>query len=246
MKKILLGIALSVVALQSCKKDDDDTEEVVVLTVEEQNSYDDAAAQRFLDKHYFDNKGLIVAFDDSTDADDNNPKLSSYNPIKLPSGVIYLIKTDAQPNPGTVVNPTDVISIMQVSKSYFSTKVNEDITFTNDLTFVNNLTGTGIPSTDPAYYYVKSSVLANYNKLYGTSHTRSFYEIEGLQEGLKYFKSFALDNSADYNMQGVIIVPSRAAYARDANIYGTNYNNRSFVFNFQLYNTKARNMETED
>jgi hypothetical protein len=41
-------------------------------------------------------------------------------------------------------------------------------------------------------------------------------------------------------MQGVIIVPSRAAYARDNSIYGTVYANRSFVFNFQLYNTKTR------
>ncbi len=247
MKKIILGIALSVLALQSCKKDDDEvTDETVVLTVEEQNTYDDAAAQRFLERHYFDSKGLIVAFDETITTDDNYPKLSSYNPVKLPSGVIYIIKTDAQPNPGKVVNPTDIISLMQVTKSYASAKIDGNITFTNEATFINNLTGTGVPSTDPAYFYVKNSVLKSFNTTNSTTHGRSFYEIEGLQEGLKYFKSFELDNSADYNMQGVIIVPSRAAFARDANIYGVSYNNRTFVFNFQLYNTKTRNMETED
>lgn len=243
MKKILLGIALSVVALQGCKKDDDE-EEIVVLTVEEQNAYDDAAAIRFMDKHYFDSKGLIVAFDDTVDTDDNNPKLSSYPHETLPSGVIYIKRTGAQPEPGRELQPTDILSFMQVTDSYVSAKVNEEIMFSGKTTFSNNVTGTGVPTLDPAYYYVKSSVLKNYNTTYNTTHGRSFYEMEGLQEGLKYFKAFDLDNSADYNMQGVIIVPSRAAYGRDANVF--NFTNRSFVFNFQLYSAKTRNMETED
>lgn len=244
MKKILLGIALSVVALQGCKKDGDDEEEVVALTIEEQNTYDDAAATKFLDSHYFDSKGLIVAFDDKVDTDDNNPKLSSYSPVKLPSGVIYIVRPGAQPTVGKELATTDVLSLMQVTTSYVSAKVNEQIIFASSTVFSNNIEGSGVPTDDPAYYYVKSSVLKNYNTTYNTTHGRSFYEMEGLQEGLKYFKAFDLEPSADYNMQGVIIVPSRAAYARDANVF--NYTNRSFVFNFQLYNAKTRNMQTED
>ena len=242
MKKILLGIALSVVALQSCKKDDD-VEEAVVLTVEEQNTYDDAAALKFMEDNYFNSKGVITPFDSTIDTDDNYPKLSSYPHEKLPSGVIYIKRTDAQPDPGKDVGSTDVINLFQVAKSYVSVKVDDKISFGSESTFSTSVLS-GDVVKDPAYFYVKSSVLKKYNETYSTTYGRNFYEIEGLQEGLKYFKSFDLTDSADYNMQGVIIVPSRAAFARDANIYS--YTNRSFVFNFQLYNTRARNMETED
>ncbi|MCD9853624.1 hypothetical protein LUD75_02855 [Epilithonimonas sp. JDS] len=247
MKKILLGIALSVVVLQGCKKDDDDdvVDETVVLTVDEQNAYDDAAAIEYMETHYFDTKGNVVAFDSTITTDDNFPKLSSYNPVKLPSGVIYILRPGtAQPDPGTAVNPTDVINIMQVTKMYVSAKVNDKIVFGSEGTFANTVSGDGIPVKDPGYFYVKKSVLDKFNKDNNTTFDRSFFEIEGLQEGLKYFKAFNLDDSADYNMQGVIIVPSRAGFARDTNYYSLI--NRSFVFNFQLYKTKTRNLETEN
>ncbi len=247
MKKILLGFALSVVVLQSCKKDDDEVvDETVVLTVEEQNAYDDAAAINYMDTHYFDSKGNVVAFSDAVTTDDAFPKLSSYSPVKLNSGVIYIKRTGAQPEPGTAVNPTDVINIMQNTKIYVSGKVDDKITFGSEGTFSNTVSGSGdlVPVKDPAYFYVKKSVMDKFNKDNATTFDRSFFEIEGLQEGLKYFNAFNLDDSADYNLQGVIIVPSRAAFARDTNYY--NVVNRSFVFNFQLYKTKTRNLETEN
>ncbi|WP_027384166.1 hypothetical protein [Epilithonimonas caeni] len=241
MKKILLGIALCVVALQSCKKDNDE-EEIVVVPIADQNAYDDAAAIKFMESNYFNDKGVITAFDDTVTTDDNYPKLSSYPHETLPSGVIYIKRAEAfQPNPGKEIAPTDVISIMQVTKTYIATKTDDNVAYGSESTFINNVTTSGIPSTDPAYFYVKQSVLDAYNKANNTTVGRDFYEIEGLQEGLKYFKSFDnLDPATDYNMQGVIIVPSRAAYARDNTIYGTVYANRSFVFNFQLYNTRTR------
>ncbi len=247
MKKILLGIALSVVALQSCKKDDDEVDTTEVLTVDEQNTYDDAAAIDFLKKNYFNSKGVITAFDSSIDTDDNEKKLSDYDYKTLPSGVIYIIRpeADTQPNPGKEIGATDVINFFNVTKSYISAKVDENIVFTSESTFYNS-TLSGDVVVDPSYYYVKSSVLKSYNDTNSTTYGRNFYEIEGLQEGLKYFKAFDQENSADYNMQGIIIVPSRAAFARDSNFYGTSYNNRSFVFNFQIYKTKVRDLATED
>lgn len=245
MKKIFLGIALSVVVLQGCKKDDDDAvDETVVLTVDEQNAYDDAAALKFMEDNYFNSKGVIVPFDSTIDTDDNYPKLSSYPHEKLASGVIYITRTGAQPEPGKEVASTDVISLFQVTKSYISVKVDDVISFGSTSTFNNNVEGSGVPTYDPAYFYVKSSVLKKYNTDNSTTYGRNFYEIEGLQEGLKYFKAFEMQDSADYNMQGVIIVPSRAAFARDSNIYS--YTNRSFVFNFQLYRTKTRLIPAED
>lgn len=241
MKKILLGVALSVAVLQGCKKDNTDDEEVVQITVEEQKDYDDAAALDFLNKHYLDSKGVITAFDDTTDTDNNEKKLADYNYVKLPSGVIYIVRPGAQPDPGKDVAATDVISFFNITKTYTATKVNDKISFSNETTFVNNVANTGVPSVDPAYYYVKTSVLKNYNDTNKTNVDRNFFEIEGLKEALKFFKSYDdLNVASDYNMQGVIIVPSRAAFARDNSIYGTAYQNRSFVFNFQLYNTRTR------
>jgi len=240
MKKILLGIALSVVVLQGCKKDRDEEEVVPEISVEEQKTYDDAAAKDFLTKNYLNSKGVITAFDDTVTTDDNEKKLIDYDYKTLPSGVIYIVRPGAQPEPGKVVGATDVISFMQITKTYLATKTNDKIAYSSETTFVNNVTTSGIPSLDPAYYYVKQSVLDKYNTDNKTSYTRSFYEIEGLQEALKNFNAFDLENSAEYNMQGIIIVPSRAVYGRDNTIYGSGYRNRSFVFNFQLYNTRAR------
>lgn len=251
MKKILLGIALSVVALQGCKKDNDEEEVVPEISVEEQKTYDDTAAKDFMTKNYLNSKGVITAFDDTVTTDDNEKKLIDYDYKTLPSGVIYIVRPGAQPEPGKVVGSTDVISVFQVAKTYTSSKVDDKIIYNNEATFVNSIaTGNVVSDTsvlNPTnYFYVKQSVLDAYNKANSTSIGKDFYEIEGFQEGLKYFKSFDLDNSAEYNMQGVIIVPSRAAYGRDNSIYGTAYRNRSFVFNFQLYNTRARLVPKED
>ncbi|WP_028121909.1 hypothetical protein [Epilithonimonas tenax] len=245
MKKILLGIALSVVVLQGCKKDEDEVAATVVLTIEEQNTYDDAAAKDFMTKNYFNSKGVITAFDSTISTDDNEKKLIEYDYKTLPSGVIYIIRPGAQPDPGKAIGTTDVISTMQIAKSYVSTKVDDKMIYGSESTFSNSVLS-GDLVKDPAYFYVKSSVLKKYNDTYSTTYGRNFYEIEGLQEGLKYFKSFALPDSADYNMQGVIIVPSRAAFARDATIYGAAYNNRCFVFNFQLFDSKTRVLPGED
>ncbi|MGZ5192746.1 MAG: hypothetical protein ACXWVV_02290, partial [Kaistella sp.] len=66
---------------------------------------------------------------------------------------------------------------------------------------------------------------------------RSYYEIEGFQEAIKKFQAYDIPDDSNYNLQGVIIVPSRAAFARDAhfNYTGLAFRNRSFVFNFQIY-----------
>lgn len=239
MKKILLGIALSVVVLQSCKKDDEEVDQTVVLSVEEQKNYDDEAAKDFMSKNYFNSKGVITAFDDAITTDDNEKKLIDYDYKTLASGVIYIVRPGAQPNPGKEIGSTDVMNIMSITKSYLSTKVDDKIVFKSESTFSNTI-ATGDIIIDPAYFYVKQTVLDKYNSTNNTTYGRSFYEIEGFQEGLKYFKADNLDNSANYNLQGVIIVPSRAAFGRDASIYGTSYNNRSFIFNFQVYNTRAR------
>ena len=103
--------------------------------------------------------------------------------------------------------------------------------------FKNTMTGTGTQEVDPAYFYVKKSVLTN--ATVAQAKERSYYEIEGFQEAIKKFQAFDMPDDSNYNLQGVIIVPSRAAFARDVhfNYTGLAYRNRSFVFNFQIYKT---------
>ncbi|WDF48125.1 hypothetical protein PQ459_06485 [Chryseobacterium sp. KACC 21268] len=249
MKKILLGIALSVVVLQGCKKDDDNDEEtstiIIAETTDEQNTWDDTSITKFLDEHYFDAKGNVVAFDDAIETDNNEKKLSAYDVVKLNSGVVYVKREDSlQPNPGKTINTDDAITIMQNTTAYVAAKniTTGNISLTSGLIFSNTITGSGVPIYDPAYYYVKKTVVDTYNTTNSTSYDKSFYQIEGFIEGLKNFKSFDLTDAADYNLQGVIIVPSRAAFARDVHYpyNNSNWNNRTFVFNFQIYNTKTR------
>jgi len=70
-----------------------------------------------------------------------------------------------------------------------------------------------------------------------------YYQIPGFREALQKFKSFKnLSSETSYNLQGVIIVPSRAAFARNPHYpyLNTSYRNKSFVFNFQIYGREDR------
>lgn len=238
MKKIFLGIAVCALALNSCKKDDDEVAEVV--SIETQNTYDDLAADKFLQDHYLDAKGNIKAFDSDDESDDDYTKLADMGVVKLPSGVRYIIRDGAQPDPGTDFAANDILYLMSSTVTYVASKTDDVVSFGSASTFRNTITSTGVPEKDPAYYYIKNSVLENATT--DAAKLRSYYEIEGFQEALHHFKAFNIDNSEDYNLQGVIIVPSRAAFARDShyNYTGISLQDRSFVFNFQIYRSEAR------
>lgn len=241
MKKIFLFLAISSLAITSCRKDDDTSSSTDSVSIETQNSYDDASAEQFLKDNYFDAKGNIVAFDSSVTTDDNVTPLAKLNPIKLPSGVIYISRY--VPTNGKSIAKTDKIRWMVKATTYVGIKESDGtIKFGSTQLFRNTMTGTGTPEIDPAYFYVKKSVLDKYNESLTTPKTRTFFEIEGLQEALEKFQSSEIPDSENYNLQGVIIVPSRAAFARDDHYpYATySFRNRSFVFNFQVYKTETR------
>lgn len=233
MKKIFLGIAIATLALNSCRKDDD-VETIEEVSIDTQNTYDDQAAQAFLETHYLDAKGNIKDF---VATDTVNVKLADLNPVTLPSGVIYVMRPGAQPNDGTPIGQYDAIRLMSNTITYVATNNDNKVTFASAYGFKNTIAGTGLPEVDPAYYYVKKSVLEAATT--DAAKQRSYYEIEGFQEALKKFMAFDIPDESSYNLQGVIIVPSRAAFARDShfNYTGISYRNRSFVFNFQVYNT---------
>lgn len=243
MKKIFLYIALASVSLAACRDDDDQRETVEEVAVAVQNGYDDEAAIKYLDTHYLDAKGNVKVF---IEGDKVNVKLADLNPVTLPSGVIYVVRPGAQPDPATPIGNTDVISLMSNTTAYVATNTDNKVAYASPFGFKNTIAGMGVPEVDPAYYYVKTSVLKNATA--PLAKERSYYEIEGFKEALQKFGAYNIPDSDNYNLQGVIIVPSRAAFARDPhfNYVGISLRNRSFIFNFQVYKSRERVMATED
>ncbi|TXF75100.1 hypothetical protein [Chryseobacterium sp.] len=236
MKKIFFYITvLSLPFMNSCKNDSTDSEAEQV-SIETQNTYDDQAIQKYLNENYLDTQGNITAFSSTDAADDNYPKLKDLNQVTLPSGVVYIVRSGVQPNPGKTIGSTDILRLMHKTVSYMATNTENTISFTSPFSIRNTMASTGVPDVDPFFYYAKSSLRA-------ADKPHEYYEIEGFREALQHFKSYDLDDSASYNLQGVIIVPSRAAYARNSNFFDSStykFIDRSFVFNFQVYKTSDR------
>jgi len=240
MKKIFLYILAGSLCFSACKKDDEVETFIEPEDVSVRNSYDDQAIQKFMENNYLDAQGNIKAFSSTDTSDDNEKKLSELNPVTLPSGVIYIMRTGAQPSPGVTLetnsasdNATQIRVMMRANYG--------NVAFGSAGTLLNTINGSGSPVTDPPYYYVKNNVLTSGST--DAAKQRSYYEIEGLQEGLKYFKGYANKDDGDpYNLQGVIIVPSRAAFARDShyNYTGFSLKNNCFVFNFEIYKANVR------
>lgn len=240
-KRILVSLTIISLVMASCRKDDATTTATEV-SIETQNTYDDAAIKQFLEDNYLDARGNIKAFSSTDTSDDGYTKLSAMNPVTLGSGVTYIVRANAQPTSGGTLATDDALKLMHNTMSYVATKNDAGtIKFTSGYAFRNTI-ATGYLEFDPAYYYVKDSAIKNYNTANNTSYTRSFYEIEGFQEAIKMFQSYSLNDDENYNLQGVIIVPSRAVFARDAHYNYTGYSlkDRSLVFNFQIYNKQSR------
>ena len=153
------------------------------------------------------------------------------------------MRPSAQPNPGTTVGQYDLLRLMSNSTSYIATNTDNKVVYSSPAIFKNTITGAGVPEVDPAYFYVKKSILDN--ATVAQAKQRSYYEIEGFQEAIKKFQAYDIPDDSNYNLQGVIIVPSRAAFARDVhfNYSSLAFRNRSFVFNFQIY--KSTHFDSE-
>ena len=234
MKKTILFLALASLTLTSCRKDAEEVQQETDIAT--QNTYDDQAAQKYLQTHYFDAKGNVKELKEN---DTVHVKLSDLGPVTLPSGVIYVKRPDAQPENGTPVGNSDIISIMHNTVTYIAGSYDGKVSFSSPFTFRNTIAGSGLPEVDPMYYYVKNSTLNAATA--DVAKQRNFYEIEGFKEALQHFEAFDLPVESNYNLQGLIIVPSRAAFGRDPHYNYSNiaFRNRTFVFNFQLYKSES-------
>lgn len=245
MKKIFLYILAGSLCFSACKKDDDAPEPYrEPEDIATQNSYDDQAIKKFMDENYLDVQGNIKPFSATDTADDHQKKLSELNPQTLPSGTIYIMRDGAQPS-GTAakdIKDTDIIKIMGRGIASLATDNNGTVSFlpNSDITLLNTISGNVVPYIDPTYYYVKQSILG---KATGNASKAGYYQIPGFREALLKFKAFDnLPSETQYNLQGVIIVPSRAAFARNPHYPYLNmsYRNRTFIFNFQIYGREDR------
>ncbi len=241
MKKIIFGFAVCALALQSCKKDNtDDAPVYTEPTIDVQNQYDDQAISKFLDNSYFDAQGNIKTFSTTSTDDDNETKLSTYPKETLSNGTVIVKRPNAQPLQGKPIAATDSIRIMSTTTAYWATNEDNEVKFRYGFLFSNDIYGSGNPQVDPIYYYVTEKFMADHNNT-----NRNVYQIAGFHEALQHFKSCEIDDSVTPNLQGVIIVPSRAAFARNSYFQAPSYpsaslRNRTMVFNFQVYRSITR------
>ncbi|WP_300690540.1 hypothetical protein [Chryseobacterium sp.] len=243
MKKIFLYILAGSLCFSACKKDDDVQTYQEPSDINTQNSYDDQAIKKYMDENYLDTQGNIKAFSATDTIDDHEKKLSELNYKTLPSGTIYIVRDGAQPaaDQGKTIGDTDVIKIMGRSYACLAGDNNGTVSFIDTLTFLNTINGSGIPLVDPMYYYVKQQVIDAATTT--AAKQPGYYQIPGFREALQKFKAFDnLSGGNPYNLQGVIIVPSRAAFARNAHYpyFNVSYRNRTFIFNFQIYGRSDR------
>ncbi|SIT12345.1 hypothetical protein SAMN05421786_10626 [Chryseobacterium ureilyticum] len=239
MKKIFLYILAGSLCFSACKKDDEVETYQEPEDINVQNNYDEQAITKFMDENYLDVQGNIKAFSATDSTDDHQKKLSEMPFTKLPSGTVYIIREGAQPSPGKEIKETNVIKIMGRAYSYLATETNGSGVFNSKAAFLNTIDGSVVPLVDPMYYYVKEQAM----KDAGKEGNRGYFEIAGFKEAIQKFKAYDdLASEAPYNLQGVIIVPSKAAFARNPHYPYLNmsYRNRSFVFNLQVYNSRER------
>lgn len=235
MKKIFLYILAGSLCFSACKKDDVIETYKEVENIDVQNSNDDQAIRKFMDENYLDAQGNIKAFSATDTADDKEKKLSQLKPETLPSGTIYIMREGAQPVVDNPIKDSDVLRIMGRAYTYLSYNNNGVSSLITPFTLFNTIDGNTVPVVDPMYYYTKKSILDK--ATLAIARNARYYQIPGFREALQKFSAFSLPDDAPYNLQGVIIVPSRAAFARN-NFYpysGVDYRNRTFVFNFQVY-----------
>lgn len=235
MKKWGFTILAIVFAFSACKNDDDNGEP----SIADQNKWDDEAILAYLEDHYFEpERGMIKRFDVNDSVDDDYPNLLSQG-TKLPSGVWVIKKNDFVAEGRSVVNNAQDSILLSYETRIFKANKEEladgQKPYTIDLqTLYSTINASGTPQWDPYFYYTHLTPT-----MIDDGRKMEHYVIEGFVEGIKYFQSTANDGLDAYNFQGAIIVPSRAAFARDVDYIGGspsyNFRNFSFVFNFELH-----------
>lgn len=213
------------VLFSSCRNDDDGLD---LLPQAEQNDLDDRAIVKFLEEHYFNEVGKVIKFSDAISSDDNETPLIEIAEMH-PTGYWFVHKPNFEATGRKITNVENDSILIQYDLNGFVARQRDDSAFYSTPTSISTtINTTGYPIWDPAFYYTDISNMNNAQK--------KWYEMEGLQEGLKEFHSTnkSASDLPAVNFQGLVIVPSRLVYQRDYNVFNLGPDT-SVYFNFELY-----------
>ncbi|MDH1603814.1 hypothetical protein [Empedobacter sp. GD03739] len=248
IKKFFVTLIACSAVLVGCNNDDDNgVNKETKIPVEERNALDDEAIQQYMEDFYFNPKnGKLTKFDTIKGNDDDAyPTLKSL--AKQDNLGIWYAENPNHKGTGESIVSNDSTSIYLSSIStYFvatnSTDYKRKYGYLGQFYYSSINTGDGSATQDPTFYYYIPTETEAKNGV-----KREHVELKNFAEGLKHFKSTNRSTNDLYNFQGVIILPSRLAYARNKYYvqstglteYST-YRDATIIFNFELPKIEKR------
>lgn len=251
IKKFFVTLITCSIFLVSCNNDDDSSvNKETKIPIEERDALDDEAITQFLNDFYFNpTTGRLTKFDTIKGNDDDAyPALKTI--AKQDDLGIWYAENPNHIGTGESIVSNDSTSIyLSYITSYFVatnstdyTRKYGDIGTYKNITSIN--TGDGSALQDPDFYYFIPTATEIKNGV-----KRENLELKNFVEGLKHFKTTDRAITDLYNFQGVIILPSRLAFARNKYYTGSSltdyssYRDASFIFNFELPKIEKRTTE---
>lgn len=248
IKKFFVTLIACSAILVGCNNDDDNgVNKETKIPIEERNALDDEAIQQYMEDFYFNPKnGKLTKFDTIKGNDDDAyPTLKSL--AKQDNLGIWYAENPNHKGTGETIVSNDSTSIYLSSIStYFvatnSTDYKRKYGYLGQFYPSSINTGDGSAEQDPTFYYFTPTATEIKNGV-----KREHVELKNFAEGLKHFKTTERATTDLYNFQGVIILPSRLAYARNKfyvsgsglTEYST-YRDATIIFNFELPKIEKR------
>lgn len=227
IRNYIILCLVAFLAIVSCKEERNPYQ---LIPLNERNQLDDEAIVIYLKENGFDSKGKIQSLSYLPNGTTSLYELAH----KDETGFWYVINPEVPANGESITNEGSSSALLQynlfsfVPEKYENEKAEKKYDLKVNPTMVKTtINTTGVPEWDPSFYYKETSP--------------ELYEIPGIINGLKYFKATDRDENAlpAVHFQGVIIVPSRLAFARKSNQLVNGYD-QSFILNFELYKVKPR------
>ncbi|MXV38151.1 hypothetical protein GO491_05590 [Flavobacteriaceae bacterium Ap0902] len=238
MYRTVLMLLMVTMVFIGCSEDDDAPLTEELLPQDVRNTVDDEVMELILNDYYLNEQGKLTRFSDTDVSDDEEVPLrdlATYNPI----GFWTVKRPDHSANGRRVVDVNTEKILLQYDMFTFMGRTNEarDSTFYSPpARFSSTINATGYPSWDPNFYYKPLSEAEIENNV-----ERSWYEIEGFQEGIRLFNASNKEADAQpfVDFQGLVIIPSRLAFGRERNAFGLRPD-QSVIINFELYKVEDR------
>lgn len=220
-----LSFSFLMIFLFSCSPDNNN---ISTISQTERDQRDDAAIQKMLHEYYFTSNGKIAPCNNLNCDGIIQKSLDSYVEKNDSLGIYWVVNTNVVQS-GDKPSSLDSDVVLQYDSFTFVTTSSGN--YGTLLPSLSTINGAGIPEQNPTFWKTTLSALEIANGI-----QESFYEMEGVQIALQDFASTsrgANPSSPVVQFQGVIVVPSRMAFGRNAN--GNSFaSDTSFVLNFEL------------